>query len=664
MWRSTLLRFVLLCSALLIALLYAPRGLDAQDRTSAPDSAIALEPIVVTATPVPVPEGALGSHVSLLYGAELRTQGVTQVTDALRSVSGLTLVQTGSFGSRSSVFLRGGESDHVLVLLDGVPLNNPGGEIDLSGLTTDIVERIEIVRGPVSGLYGSDAVAGVIQIITRTGEDGLSGSGTLRGGSFGSLSGVLELRGGSDSGSFAASMARYESDGILAFNNGHRNTVLTGSADLRIDDASSARVTARLLDRTYRFPTDSGGNVVDVNQASFWEEATVGVQVDRRLSDAFDVRAHLTLHDVDSGTDDPPDGPDDRSAFFSIDAMRRVTGDFRANVRLPGESVVTAGVELEHQRIRAFSEGQSEFGLFSGQSKDSRSNTAGYLHALTTLSPVSLNGGIRVEDNEQFGNFVSFQMGSAVGITPVTRLRFAAGRAIKEPSFFEVFATGFVRGNPDLDPERSTSWEAGLQRDFFGRARVGVTWFAQSFEDLIQFTGSPPEATGPNYFNVAAADSRGLEVEADVDLGSMVLSTGWSWLDTEVVDSGFDQGAGATFVNGEPLIRRPRHQGTVALRGAFGGRVSWNTDLRWVSRRSDRRFPPFPDPPESVTLRSYIIGNAGLEVAAIEPVPGRPGLYLVFRAENLAAESYQEAFGFEAPGRGVYVGGRVRWGEP
>jgi len=628
-----------------------------------PDSAIALEAIVVTGTPVPVLEGALGSHVSLLDGADLRARGVTRVSDALRSVTGLSMVQVGSFGSRSSVFLRGGESDYVLVLLDGIPLNDPGGAIDLSGLTMESVERIEVVRGPASGLYGSDAVAGVVQIITRSGGPGFTGSGTMRAGSFGSRSGVLEVRGGNDAGSFFASLARYESDGILEFNNGHRHTVLSGSADLRIDDASTVRVTARLLDRVYRFPTDEGGAVVDINQSSFWEEVTVGLQVDRRLTADLDVRGHLTLHDADSGTDDPLDGPEDRSAFFSLDAMQRVTGDLQAHLRVRETSVLTAGFELEQQRMRTFSEGQAGFGPFTGRSHDSRSNAAGYLHALTTLSRLSLNGGIRLEDNEQFGHFLSFQAGSALGIGANTLIRFAAGRAIKEPTFLEVFATGYVLGNPNLDPERSSSWEVGVQHEVRGIARVGATWFAQSFEDLIQYTASPPEPTDPNYYNVAMATSQGIEIEAETDLGPVELSAGWTWLDTEVVDSGFDQGSGATFVDGEPLIRRPKYQGVATVRGEIESRVRWNADVRWVGKRPDRRFLPFPDPPESETLPRYTVWNVGLEVTVTESGPGHPGLDLVFRGENLGAADYEEAFGFEAPGRGVYLGGRVRWGD-
>ena len=649
--------------ALLAIRLVQPTEVWGQDEVAPPDdSAVVLEGIVVTATPVPVAVGTLGNHVSILRGEELRADGLFDVTDALRAATGVTIVRSGSFGALSSVFLRGGESDYVQVLLDGVPLNQPGGAIDLSGLTTEGIERIEIVRGPASGLYGSDAMAGVIQIISRSGRSGFTGSGTVRGGSFGSLDGVLEVLGGNDSGSFGVSFGRYETDGVLEFNNDHRNAVLSGRAELRIDDVSTARVTARLQDRVYRFPTDASGAVVDVNQSSFAEEASLGIQIDRRVGERLGLRALVTLHDLDSGTDDAPDEPEDNMGsygFQSLDVMRRVTGDLRANWSLSDVTAFTLGAELEQQSMRSFSESLSEFGPSTGRAENSRENIAGYAHALTSFGRLALNGGIRVEDNEQFGNFVSFQGGSALALRPGARIRIAGGRGIKEPTFPEAFASGFARGNPNLDPERSTSWEVGFEQQILGAVRIGATWFDQAFEDLIQFTFSPLDPADPNYFNVAAADSRGLELELDVPLRMVDLSAGWTWLDTEVVDSGFDQGPSATFVEGKSLIRRPQNQATFGARGVISGRLRWSAELRWVDDRSDRDFSSFPA--ERVTLESHTVVNLGLDATVIESEDGRPGLDLIIRAENVGNTEYQEAFGFDAPGRGVYVGGRIRW---
>ena len=127
------------------------------------------------------------------------------------------------------------------------------------------------------------------------------------------------------------------------------------------------------------------------------------------------------------------------------------------------------------------------------------------------------------------------------------------------PTFFETFAAGFTTGNPDLEPEHSTSFEAGLDQELGSSARLSLTGFSQSYRDLIQYTFSPPTQGGPNYHNVAKASSRGLEAEGSAGAGPFQLTASYTWLDTEVRDAGFDEGAGATFVEGEPLLRRPRH---------------------------------------------------------------------------------------------------------
>jgi len=255
-------RFVplLLALALLLVIPPVPGRLFAQVGTEpSPDSAIVLGPVAATATPVPVSASALGRHASVLDGQRLRAEGVVDVAEALRSVAGVTVVRSGSFGAVSSIFLRGGESDYVRVLLDGVALNQPGGAIDLAGLTMENVDRIEIVRGSASGLYGADAVSGLIHVFTRRGEGGLADSATAFGGSYGRADGTLEFRGGNEAASFGVSPPRYHTDGILAFNNRHLNIVLSGGAEARIGSASTARLTARLEDRVYRFPTDGSG---------------------------------------------------------------------------------------------------------------------------------------------------------------------------------------------------------------------------------------------------------------------------------------------------------------------------------------------------------------------------------------------------------------------
>jgi vitamin B12 transporter len=328
-----------------------------------------------------------------------------------------------------------------------------------------------------------------------------------------------------------------------------------------------------------------------------------------------------------------------------------------------GPFLLTGGGELEQERQRSFSESLSEFGPSSGRSESERENRAVYLHATAELGDVALNTGGRLEDNERFGTFATWQAGASV-LVPATggaRLRAAAGRALKEPTFFENFATGFAVGNPSLDPEMSVAWEVGVERGILdGRASARATYFSQSFRDLIQYTFAPPTPGGPNYYNVAAARTRGVEVDVGTRVGPVQGGAAWTWLDTEVTDAGFDSGAGATFVEGEALIRRPKH--TWALRAetpvGAGGRAY--SRVSFVGARADRDFATFPATP--VELAGYALWALGAEWAPWPEASGRPRAALSARVENVLDHRYEEALGFAAPGRQLYLGLSVGFG--
>src|SRR5256712_8686340 len=177
----------------------APAALTAQE----PRDTVILTPVVVTAPRIPTPADAVTAAVTVISGVDLRAQGIRTVLDALRDVPAAAVVQTGSFGGLTSLFLRGGQSKYVKVLVDGVPVNEPGGAFDFARLTTDYVDRIEVLRGPPARLYGSDAVTGVVQIFTRRGVGTARAAASVRGGTYGTLAWGAEAWGGSDAASYA-----------------------------------------------------------------------------------------------------------------------------------------------------------------------------------------------------------------------------------------------------------------------------------------------------------------------------------------------------------------------------------------------------------------------------------------------------------------------------
>src|SRR6185436_6571651 len=215
-----------------------------------------------------------------------------------------------------SLFLRGGESDYVQVLVDGVSLNGPGGTFDFGNLTTDNVDRIEVVAGPTSVLYGSDAVAGVVQVFTRRGFGKPQVDAAFKGGTYNSVVMDADLRGGDDRFDYSFGLSRFSSDGSYAFNNQHRNTVASGRVRIAPDSRTDATFTLRHGDANFHYPTDGSGALVDQNQFTFNEATTFGLDAGHFFGRVVEGRVQLAANEVDAGSDDQMDSPADTLGFY------------------------------------------------------------------------------------------------------------------------------------------------------------------------------------------------------------------------------------------------------------------------------------------------------------------------------------------------------------
>ena len=615
---------------------------------------VPLPELVVTAERTPTPPSRSIATTTVLQGDDLRTQGIYFVEDALKRVPGAMPVPTGSFGGISSLFLRGGESDYVKVLIDGVAVNQAGGAYNFGTLSTDNVDRIEIVRGPVSVLYGSDAVTGVIQIFTRHGAPGISASAATQAGTFGTWAGQVGATGGRGPVSFSGSLSRYTTDGIYRFNSGYASTIGSGAVTLRPDNRSDLTLTFRRDDNTLHFPTDYLGAVVDSNQQSSLAATTLGLDLGRRFSDRLELRAHLDSRREVTGSEDQPDSPGDSLGFYSRNAgrsLRRAAG-VSANLTLSPRIRLITGAEgvfealLEGGTSGAFDTTRSNYGFY-GQGviePDSRS---------------VLNFGVRLDQNEKFGAHFTVRAGAAYRLSGSLRARGSVGTSFKEPSLRENYAQGlFERGNPDLDPEQSRSWEVGLEQSLLsGDATIAANYFDQRFRDLIQYDGNAAPGQ-PTYQNIARATSRGVEVIASVrPVRHLTLTGSYTWLFTRVDDAGFSSGADDIFVEGKPLIRRPKHSARLDARGQVD-RLAVGAGLNYVGRRDDVEFV-FPQ--VRTSLSSYVTVDADASLDLIRRSPGRPGIAATFRAENLFDESYETVVGFAGRGRLLLVGARLGW---
>ena len=612
---------------------------------------------VVTATRTGTTTLAPLSAGSVITGDALRARGVASLADALRDLPGVMLVGGSSRGAQTSLFLRGGNSNAVRVLVDGVAVNDAGGSVDLANLSLENVDRIEVVRGPVSVLYGSDAVAGVVQVFTRDGS-GLAGlTAALGGGTHGALRANVGLSGGGAGRAFTIAAGREATDGILAFNNRYVADALTGSARLSVGAKTSARLAARWTAADYHYPTNYDGSIADRNAQQVEHRFTASADVAHQLTDATTLHAVLTSNEFLPRSNDGADSPADTLGFYGFFARStrtRRAADVRADVRT-GRATVTGGIEVARERERSTSLSLSQYGPDAGAFEAARHNTGAYAQVVGDAgNRWSYLVGVRHDENSAFGAFTTGRAAVGAALAPGVRARLSAGTAFKAPSFFENFSTGYVIGNAALRPERARSAELGLSAATAdGTLTADVSAFVQRFRDLVQYTSKPPRAGGANYFNVAGADADGTELSLTWRAtGAATFGATWTWLATRVTDAGFDSTAGATYVRGARLLRRPTH--TVALRAhqAIGATGAVDVVATRVGERDDRDFAAYPVTP--VVLPAY----TRVDLSATLPV-GHHGIAATMRVENLFDARYDEIARFRAPGRLAYVGLQV-----
>lgn len=633
---------------------------DAQDTTR-------LRELVVTATRLPTSPDAVVSSVTTIRREDLQARGIRFVHDALREISGAAVVQGGSYGGVSSVFLRGGESDYIKVLVDGVPVNQSGGAYNWANLTTDNVERIEILRGPASVIYGSDAVSGVVQIFTRKGEGRLTVEAAAEAGSFGALSGHGGVLGGTPGLNYSADASRTSTDGIYRFNNDYGNTVLSGSVRGRPDSRSEASLSARYSDSRYHFPTDFAGTPVDSNQWNADEALSVAAELGRRLGDRYELRVLAGGNRADGEFDDRSDSPADTIGFgfasHRSSRAQRGTLDARVNGALTPSLTMTVGAQLERESERQSGETTSNLGGIATAPDtpfDRSRTTAGYYAQgiLDLSSGLALNLNGRVDDNSAFGTFFTYRAGAAYRPAANTRVRASLGRSFKAPTFCEQFCDApFVVGDPTLRPERGTSWEMGVEQTMAaGRLSVWSTYFDQRFRDMILYDGNAVPGD-PTYRNVAAARSRGIETGVRTSSNSGVsVSASYTYLRAEATDDGGMPSA--SFANGQRLIRRPSHSAELSARARLFDRATVGASIIYVGPRDDVDFNQFPS--QRVELDDYAIVDLTTEVEILRPGYGRPGLSGVLRVENLFGQDYDQVVGFPGRPRGVFGGARFR----
>ena len=641
------------------------------------------ESVVVSAAQTDVPLSTTSSSVTVTTGEELLARQIGTLPDALRLIPGLTIATAGRPGSVTSVFPRGGDSDFSLVLIDGVQANAFGGGIDLAHVPLVDIDRIEVVRGPQSALYGANAIGSVIRVITKRGGRP-SAAASIEGGSFDSARLTAATAGAAGPWQWGASSERFQSDGLngrtttsgetIANDDYERNAFAAGAGWSTTAGAMVRGDLHYIADERGApgpFGSDPGGTYDGVNTVARGDNDRWLAAISAATASNARVRAQgIVTHSRIDGVF--------ASAFGESDtASRRTTARFQTDVAAVRGIETSLGVEVldESARSTFITAGPEEVPVERG--------LAGFFAEARWShdSRLYVTGGLRVEritrralaaDPNEFAPRPAFDHQRVVSTNPkiaaawfvraqdanYTKLRGSAGTGIRPPDAFEIAFTD----NPDLQPERSRSFDIGIDQAFLdGRGQIEATAFFNEYDDLIVTVGSFADSSRYRSDNISNARAQGLELAST---GRMRWSTrvpidlqvrvGYTLLDTEILAVDRDTRAPSPFVPGDRLLRRPRHQFATDVTVSSGRLVAFlHGGGRGDALDVDPSFGAFGGLFES---RGYNVWNTGASWQL-----GR-GIHVFGRIDNLFDREYEEVLGFPALPRGAIVGVRIAAG--
>jgi vitamin B12 transporter len=616
--------------------------------------------VVVTAERGQTPLANVGVSVTALDDARIDARQAPTLLDLLQEVPGVQVARTGGVGRQGSMFLRGGDSNYTRVLVDGFPVNEAGGQYDLGAAVPLEIGSLEIVRGAASALYGTDALAGVVNLITRRGSGDPQLRASAEAGSDAWWRGEAGLAGAAGTVDWNAGLTHTSTDGEVE----NSDFSQTGGA-ASLGWAPSASTTLRLVGRFSDAEAGTPGQTVfgqsDLDATLERTTTLVGLTATHETGPVVHT-ARVGMADSDELSRNPLDsgswtprygsavGPFPWSDFTNPEGYQNDTTrwsfGYQAEVAPLRRHVLTAGVDVEHETGELGSRGAGE--LLS----PSRTNYGVFAQdRILVGSRAFLTLGARVEENDSFGTEVVPRASLAVRLRDgdhASTLKGSAGMGIKEPSFDESFGTSpFALGNPGLEPERSTTFDLGLEQRLGKRVRAEATWFRHDYEDQIAYTVTDFETFAGTFINVAESRAQGLELMVDAEpVPALRIAASYTFLDSEVVTSSAE--GDPLYAAGEPLLRRPRHQGSLWVEGR-AGRVSGGGSFTLVGSRADSDFVGL----NLTRNEAYERLDLRLRVDVVSR------LQVFVAADNVLDEEYQEALGYAAPGATVRVG--LRW---
>jgi vitamin B12 transporter len=631
-------RFVAL-STLLIAL-SGVLPAQADETTSSP---IALPPVVVSATRLPTPESEIGSSVTVITADEIAAKGERTLPEVLNEVPGLNVVQSGGPGSTTAVFIRGANANQTKVLIDGIDVSDPTspeGTFDFSQLLASDIARVEVLRGPASGLYGSDAIGGVIDIITKTGSGPPHLHASLEGGSFDTLNQTAGASGSVGRFSYNVDFAHFHSGdtpvtppslvvpGRTANPDDYDNKTVSTRLGVRLADDFDVGGTLRYVDTALDSTADDflGPEAIpsrSVNHELFTRGfahlVLFGGAFDQTLGLAF-TGYHRNVYDPNPGTLAFGNDPDDFDGSHT-------KLDWRGTVKLmPGEVVVLGA---EHQLDRLVNTNPAAGHL---------TDDAGYVELQSGLGDNLFNStSVRWDQNGQFGGQPTFRIAPAYLIRETgTKLKGSVGTGFKAPSLDELYdsypAFGFF-ANPNLRPETSLGYDFGFEQSLWNqRVAFGATYFHNDIDNLI-------ETTATTYENIGRATTYGAE--------TYISYAPWKWL---TLRADYTYTLANDEVTHTELLRRPRHKVGLDARWEATPALSFSATALYVGDWAD-------------ISRSGLVSGLRTTPYTLIDLAGAydcgRGVTLFARINNLLDRIYQDPAGFQHQGLGVFAGVRI-----
>jgi outer membrane cobalamin receptor len=646
----------------------------------------ATEIVVVTATRTPVSEQDSGASVSTLEAGQLQVMQPVAAADAIRFLPGAVVNTVGQRGGQASLFVRGGDSRYNKVIVDGVPVNDPGGIFDFGVVPLAGAERLEFLRGAQSTLYGSDAMTSVVQVFSQSGS---TQSPELRfgadGGNFSTANGFASIAGAVDRFDYNVFGDQFNTQGS-GINDDYSNSLQGMNAGAKLSDRTTLRLRARHANsRTgvqgeWKFngqpllPPDADARARQNNLMVSAELAYVASAHWQHRATAFEYN-HRTLNE-----DTLAERGCDVSVFDFTDCyFRDVAHINRAGLNYQGDYIprdwaqTTVGYEFEDENgffDTAFTnidpnDPTNPKGVIARQfTHGLRLNHALFAQQRITRGRISVVGGVRYVHNDSFGDravprialtFLALRGGSRLS---GTRLRFGYSQGIKEPRFEESFGISGVfpsDPNPNLKPEENRAFETGFDQSFFGgKFAFSALYFNNHFRNQIEFTTNPVDFNG-QYVNVNRSMAHGAEIQLQGRITSRIsLSTAYNYTSTQILEAPLctpQNFCDPLLAAGSPLIRRPRHSGSLLL-NYLGTRWGANLGGSFVGRRADSDFLGL-----GIT---HAAGYARVDLGGWYIIQSHITAYA--NIENALNKHYEEVVGYPALGINFRAGVRFRFG--